>query len=227
MYKRLSLRLTAALIMSSALVAPAAASVTVGTPSIGGNCFPFSCSYTGTYQQVYGASAFSGVTMINTVDFFAAAGFGALKSNLSSYTFSFYLTNLPVDGLTTNPALNRGTLLSSFGTFTPGTSYTFVGNSFTYNPALGNLLLDIQTAGSPNDFNAWSYSSTVGDQMSNMYRTSGTGPYATGSNGLVTRFSTTAVPEPSTWAMLLVGFFAIGAIARRSCRAEHAFPQLV
>ena len=68
MYKRMSLRLTAALIMSSALVAPAAASVTVGTPSIGGNCFPFSCSYTGTYQQVYGASAFSGVTTINTVD---------------------------------------------------------------------------------------------------------------------------------------------------------------
>jgi hypothetical protein len=189
--------------------------VTVGTPSIGGNCYPFGCGYTGEYQQVYGSSAFNGPIAINNVQFFPSSNWPA-NDNTGSFTLAFYLTSRPVDGLSTNPATNETTLLSSFGTFVPGASYSFTGNSFTYDPSLGNLLLDISTAGAPSDSNILYYSSVSGDAMSNLYRSGGTGALTTSSNGLVTQFSSvnSAVPEPSAWAMMLVGFGAVGASMR-------------
>jgi len=60
MYKWIWKRLAAALFLSWAITAPAHADDTVGTPSIGGNCYRFGCGYTGEYQQVYGSVAFSG-----------------------------------------------------------------------------------------------------------------------------------------------------------------------
>lgn len=216
-----------AVVLSSSVFfsAPALASVTVGTASIGGNCFPFGCGYTGTYQQVYGASAFSAPTTINNVEFFASPSF-PLGSNGSTYTLNFYLTSKSVDGLSTNPADNRTTLLSSFGTFVPGASYSFTGNSFSYNPLLGNLLLDISTSGSPGDTNALSFSSLSGDAMSNLYRSGGTGALTTGTNGLVTRFAqVSVVPEPGTWAMMLLGFAGVGMSTRRR-RGALGLPQI-
>lgn len=214
MYKRISKRLAAALFLSWAVASPVHADVTVGTPTIGGNCYPFGCGYTGEYQQVYGSSAFSGPININTVEFFFPAGGNPWTDNTGSYTLAFYLTSQPVNGLSTLPASNKGVLLSNFGTFTPGLSYTFVGNGFSYDPALGNLLLDIIASGTPSDSNALSYSNANGDPMSNLYRTGGTGAFTTSTNGLVTSFSATAVPEPSSWALLLLGFFAIGTVMR-------------
>lgn len=216
MYQRVSKRLAAALFLSSALVAaPAGAAVVVGTPSIGGNCYPFGCGYSGTYQQVYGASAFSGPININTIEFFFPSGGNPWTDNSGSYTLAFYLTSQPVNGLSTNPATNQGTLLSNFGTFTPGLSYTFVGNGFTYDPALGNLLMQVMSSGTPVDSNALAFSYASNDAMSNLYRSGGTGALTASTNGLVTGFSMTPVPEPSTWALMLVGFFAIGTVARQ------------
>ena len=217
MYQRLTKRLAAALFLSSAfLAAPAGAAVTVGTPSIGGLCVPFGCSYSGIYQQVYGSTAFSGSTAINTVEFFFPAGGNPWTDNTGSYTIAFYLTNQPVNGLSTNPATNATTLLSNFGTFTPGLSYTFTGSSFNYDPALGNLLMQVTSSGTPSDSNALAYSNASNDAMSNLYRPLSGGALTTGTNGLVTRFSSgEPVPEPSTWALMLVGFFAIGAVARQ------------
>jgi hypothetical protein len=216
MFKRTSKRLGAALFLSASFIAaPAQAAVTVGTPTIGGLCAPFGCSYSGVYQQVYGSSAFSGPTAINTVEFLFPQFGNEWTDNNGSYTIAFYLTNQPVNGLSTNPATNATTLLSSFGTFTPGLSYSFVGNSFTYDPALGNLLMQVMSSGTPGDSNALAYSSATGDAMSNLYRPLGGGALTTGTNGLVTSFSVTPVPEPSTWALMLVGFFAIGTVARQ------------
>jgi hypothetical protein len=217
MYQRISKRLAAALFLSSVFaVAPATAQVTVGTPSIGGLCVPFGCSYSGVYQQVYGSTAFSGPTAINTIEFLFPQYGNEWTDNTGSYTIAFYLTSQPVNGLSTNPAANQGALLSSFGTFTPGFSYTFTGNGFNYDPTLGNLLMQVTSTGTPSDSNALAYSSATNDAMSNLYRPLGGGALTTGSNGLVTRFSNTqAVPEPSTWALMLVGFFAVGAVARQ------------
>ena len=217
MYKRISMRLAAALFLQSAIAAaPAQAQVTVGTPTIGGLCVPFGCSYSGVYQQVYGSTAFSGPTTINTVEFLFPQYGNEWTDNTGSYTLAFYLTSQPVNGLSTNPATNATTLLSDFGTFTPGLSYTFVGNSFNYDPALGNLLMQVMSSGTPGDSNALAFSNANNDAMSNLYRPLGGGALTTGTNGLVTRFANTpAVPEPSTWAMMLLGFFAVGMVARQ------------
>jgi hypothetical protein len=51
--------------------------------------------------------------------------------------------------------------------------------------------------------------------MSNLYRTGGTGALTAGTIGLITGFSVTSVPEPSTWALMLFGFFAVGTVARQ------------
>jgi hypothetical protein len=220
-------RLAAAIFLSSAVVAPASAGVTVGTPTIGGLCVPFGCSYSGEYQQVYGSSAFSGPITINTVEFFFPQYGNPWTDNTGSYTLAFYLTGQPVNGLSTNPASNETTLLSNFGTFTPGLSYTFVGNTFTYDPALGNLLLDVISSGTPSDSNALAYSNASGDAMSNLYHPLGGGAFTTGTNGLVTQFSESAVPEPSTWALLILGFFAIGSVMRQRQTTRGILHQIV
>ena len=220
MYKRSWTRLAAAFFLSSIAASPALADVIVGTPSIGGNCYPFGCGYSGEYQQVYGSSAFTGPVTINTLEFFFPANGNPWTDNTGSYTLSFYLTNQPVNGLSTNPAANKGTLLSNFGTFTPGLSYRFVGNSFTYDPSMGNLLFDVIASGTPSDSNALAYSNASGDAMSNLFRSGGTGAFTTSSNGLVTRFASTAVPEPSTWALLILGLFAMGTVMRQRNRRE-------
>lgn len=222
-----SWRLAAALFLSSAITAPAYADVTVGTPTIGGLCVPFGCSYSGVYQQVYGSTAFSGPTAISTVEFLFPQYGNPWTDNTGSYTLSFYLTSQPVNGLSTNPAANATTLLSNFGTFTPGLSYTFTGNNFTYDPALGNLLMQVVSSGTPDDSNALAYSNATNDAMSNLYRPLGGGALTTGSNGLVTRFaSASAVPEPSTWALLILGFFALGTVMRQRKTNDRILHQI-
>src|SRR3954447_17427233 len=109
MYERMGKRLAAALFLSLA-AAPAHADVTVGTPSIGGNCYPFGCGYAGEYQQVYGACAFSGAITINRVEFFFPGGGNPWTDNTGSYTLAFSLTSQPVNGLSTTPASNEAVL---------------------------------------------------------------------------------------------------------------------
>ena len=81
-------------------------------------------------------------------------------------------------------------------------------------------------SGTPSDSNALSYSNASGDPMSNLYRSRGAGAYTTSTNGLVTRFSTSAVPEPSTWALLLLGFFAIGTVMRSRKATQGVLNQI-
>ena len=199
--------------------APANAQVTVGTSEIG-NCYPFSCGYFGTYQQVYSSSAFSGPLTVNSVDFFTTVYEGTL--NTGRYTFAFYYTDLPVDGLSGTPANNRGVLLSNFGTFNIAglapTTLTFSGNSYLYDPSQGNLLLDV-FVDNVTEFgsSAQDIDDDSGDLSSRYFRDNYSG--GADSLALVTRFNNNAVPEPATWAMMLVGFGGIGYSMRRRRKA--------
>lgn len=208
--------LTAGMALSLAVVAsPASADVTVGTPDGSSNAFPFTTSYNGTYQQVYGSTAFAGPTTINTVQFYTDP-LGPPPPNSNSYTLSFYLTTNAVDGLSTDPSANETTLLSSFGTFVPGLSYTFTGNSFTYDPSLGNLLMNVSTSSTIGTSAFLLTANVDSDATSRLFRSSGSGVFLTNTQGLVTTFSLTGgVPEPSTWAMMLLGFAGIGIAVRR------------
>lgn len=58
---------------------------------------------------------------------------------------------------------------------------------------------------------AWAFSANVADSSINWTNRLSTNPAELGQSG----FSITAVPEPSTWAMMILGFCGIGAMAYR------------
>lgn len=219
------MRLVAASLALAAFVLAGSANattVTIGTPNSSG-CAPFTCG--GSWQQVYGASAFSGVSLFDTVSFFYDQTFRPGDLVTGDLTITFYLTSSPVDGLSVDWNANRGQLLSNLGTFTLDGSLapdvlSFEGAPFLYNPADGNLLMEMSvllTAPLPGQLRAGAYQYAVdfSDQTSRY-------PSGQGGNadtlGLVTQFGFNGVPEPATWAMMLLGFGAVGVALRRNRR---------
>ena len=110
------------------------------------NCIPFSCDAIlglgfSPYQQIYASSAFTGVTPFNQINFFLSVP-GAL--DFGTYTIDFSYTPQAVNALSSaSPSANIGADETLFGSFTlsggaaPST-LTFTGNTFTYDPAMGN-----------------------------------------------------------------------------------------
>ncbi len=208
--------------------APAHADVTVGTYT-SGNCYPFSCfasdDFNGAgggivFQQQYNAAAFSGPLTVQSITFFRDSG---TVMDDATYDVSFYI----------GPAMgamdvgdfnnNRGTLLVNFGSFhfsgTMPTELTLDGADFNYNPADGNLLMDVtvtalnEGVGYQSFFQA-DYSGN-GDILRSYYYNNSAEDTANDDGAIVTRFNTGAVPEPGTWALMIGGFGLAGASLRR------------
>jgi hypothetical protein len=213
------------------VIVPAAQTSVEGNSN---NGFPFNIAAFGLssqrYQQVYGSSEFSGPFLITDIEFRPDGDFGAaFSSTLSSIQIDLSTTTAAVDGLSatfaTNVGLNdtmvySGPLsLSSSDTGPAGGPKTFdivivLQTPFLYDPALGNLLLDVRNfgGGSTTQFDA---ENTGGDSISRVWSTSSSS--LTGNPdtlGLITSFSgSAAVPEPGTLA--LVGLAAAGLAWRR------------
>jgi PEP-CTERM motif len=135
-------------------------SLTVGNiDPTAGNCIPLLCNTTNfyvnipvsdvDYQQVYAASAFAGPMSISSLAFYYDAARGG-SSLVISGTYSVYLstTSAAVNALDgVNLANNRGPDWTWFGTLSAGTdtnpSITLSGTPFSYDPANGNLLVEI------------------------------------------------------------------------------------
>jgi hypothetical protein len=135
------------------------------------NAFPFSApsggnyTYNGEYQQLYSSADFSGPIAISSISFEStqdvlyypdgtyAATFGSPGPQTYDFTISLSTTDASLDALSTNYADNEG---SGFTTVFNGTlteNLTDSGNvfdlviptsaPFEYNPANGNLLMDV------------------------------------------------------------------------------------
>jgi len=188
-----------------------------GTTTVGnfdgtwGNCIPFLCNVTGTvtdvdYQNVYAAGSFAGPMSVSSLTVYYAP-FGG-SSLVIGGTYSVYLstTSAAVNGLSTNLASNRGADWTLFGTFAAGTdtnpSITITGTPFSYDPANGNLLMEIFGAGQANVCNGCGNGYIEADQTGTVE--SRALSYLTGST-----------PEPGTLVMFGSGLIGLAGIARR------------
>jgi hypothetical protein len=120
-----------------------------------GNCFPFGCAYSGTYQQVYTSTAFSGAITITGLEFFnTQLNTGATAMNAGTWTIDLSTTSANWNTLSSTFASNIGTgdttvfsgNLSQPWAFGDTLTINF-STPFTYNPAAGNLLMDVNVSG--------------------------------------------------------------------------------
>jgi PEP-CTERM motif len=191
------------------------------------NNYPFNLAVTGLpsqrYQQVYAASQFGGLPsggLITQIVFRPDASFGqAFTSTLPDIQIDLSTTSAADDGLSTTFSDNVGaddTVVFGRGPLTLSSSFTgppdgpkdfdiiiTLTTPFFYNPAHGNLLLDVRNfgGGTTTFFDAVFQ---TGDGVSRVFNSdvnSGTGN--TDTEGLVTGF--VIVPEPGSAAMLLAG----------------------
>ena len=206
-----------------------AASVIIGTNNSNlPNTYPFGTStYTGEYQQVYNKADFSGPVLISSISFFSAAGYSN-QSISGSYTLDFSTTSASttngVGGLSTNYPSNIGSNNALFFTGSVSNTLTFTGTPFLYNPALGNLLLDVNVM-SPNPIQA-ALAAGCSTDTNRIYNSGGSGAATSGypdcgttGYGLETQINytpaTSVTPEPNSFVLLGTGLLSICGIARR------------
>ena len=188
-----------------------------GGPTVGGsdpgsgNCYPFSCFASAypvgghIYQQVYSASSFAGPISIDTVSFFkndVVTTDGNMDS--ASYDVSFWTTPRAVDGLVKSAGANHGTLLADFGSYDLGglmpETLTLTGAAFNYDPSAGNLLMQVQVRGLTfaQPFQSFFEEDTSGRVTSRYWD-----------------YGRVGLPEPATWATMLLGAGMVGLCVRR------------
>jgi MYXO-CTERM domain-containing protein len=224
-----------ATVKADAVVVPNANATSPGNTD---NRFPFLVSGGQRYQQLYGASQFptGGPISITEIDLRNGIFVNqAFTATIPSIQISLSTTATAPDGLSTTFASNTGAnlaqvyngslTLSSTNASGPGGTHVFdiaivFQTPYIYNPASGNLLLDVKNNSGANSNVGSDFFDAVnlpGDSVSRVYGVEGNPNATTGtadSLGLITRFDFTAVnavPEPSTLASC--GVMGLAALA--------------
>ena len=183
------------------------------------------------FQQVFSASQF-GTTpfLINNIAFrIDGASTGPVGWSFGGSTIQFSTTTRTPDSLSPVFADNIGSDVTTVrngaipigGSFQSGVSPQPFGSGistapFLYNPAQGNLLLDIRGRSGLTLFpGSLDGESTIGDSVSWVFANSELPASGTANSfGLITRFDVTVLPEPGTWMLGLLGL-AMFVIFRR------------
>jgi hypothetical protein len=198
------------LLSSTVFAAFPTTNITIGTPE-SENGFPFDFTYdAGTrYQQVYAASNFPGPEMIAGITFFDTVDPGA-EFQTADYTFmlstsNFTVNNLNTANLDTNPGPDAQLFAVEHLSGITGASFTITGTPFVYEPAHGDLLLDIVRANAQTTFAfPRGLDAMVGDSNGLFSRADNFGS-GYENYGLVTGFSLMPVPEPSALSLFAIG----------------------
>jgi hypothetical protein len=180
------------------------------------------------YQQVYAASAFDGPSNINSLSWWYDSVSGGSPTLLGG-TYTFYwgyaafgsvghLSNHLADNYLSGPSA-IGTFVIAPGGVNDDPVFTFsldAGQRFTYDPSLGNLLLEVVVSnqdnvanGTGNGYNQADDTGLFTSRAYCDYNACHADP-----TGLVTTFGI-ATPEPSGLALLGTGVVGLGSLLRR------------
>lgn len=220
---------------------PAAAGILDGNSSLSA---PFYTANSAYFQQVYSASCFSDLNFtgggwVRTVVFRGDANLGtSFQFTIPNVQLTLSTTARTADGLSTTFADNIGAdnmVVLGPGPWSIGgaagggvtgfsVAFSFPDNPFFYNPANGNLLVDLQILTGPGGtpgfgprLDAFTF---TGDEVSSLLAYGSSLPTTGQAStlGLATAFSIFPVPEPSTWALLALGVGALAFGCRRRRR---------
>jgi hypothetical protein len=213
-----------AIIVSGAT--PGSASVVdVGNPGDVVNSIPFGSTVWGTeYQQVYNSSDFSGAITITQIIFLDTTDPGG-QTDGGTFTLSLSTTSAQVGALNlSNLSANIGTANTvvysgSLPALANGELVINLTTPYTYNPAQGNLLLDVtasnQTAGGAFLNAVDTADSGPGDLFSRAWTYAADYPVADSDEGLVTDFTVSTTPLPPSWIAMLTVLTMAGFVGAR------------
>ena len=220
-------------------LALAAAPARAQTAVLGGtgtnNIFPCGTdSYSGEYQQVYSGAALAADLGVGPQTITSVACDPNLDPSpgTETFTYSIYYTAATPAAPGTSYAANRGTLLFT-SSFTgappnpvPNTTFEFsLPTGFVYDPALGNLLLDVNVTAPPTGADVLGFTFGASPDTGRVFNLFGDGaPTADPDFGLLTRFTAgpAAVPEPSQTASLGLGALGVLGLMVRARRRRTA-----
>lgn len=219
---------TVAFAMGLLAAATANANVTVGVAN-DNNCYPFGCNFgtptTGQsydYKQIFSAGAFSGKTSFDSIAFFDTVLPGGQLAS-GNYDITFSTTTAALGASYDAIALaNTSTFFNGSLGGSAGTKFTIHGSTYAYDPAVGNLVMEVIVTNQASGFFGALDADGSGNALSRAYRITNEGNvFGRDNYGFVTEFGTTsAVPESSNAALMLAGLAAAGAaLRRRSGRA--------